>query len=806
MFCAGLVLAQGNNSFCQNLTWGTAGTATTISSVVTAQRIVIPADAFVRLTGTLRLKPGGEIIVNRTATLVVDGGIITVLTPSGNSAGIGFPIAVADYSNGILVDGDRAKPQPSVTSILNSTYSVSMALNHITYNQGAVAFINNGQFRFSKFGVVTSASWKAQTNPTTGQPTTYTQTNRGGGVIIAYNSKFHNHLNSIFTLCNYPRYNVSEMVSNEFNILGRNNNANNAPLISRGIFLQDVNYVDKIHYNTFISQSSARHAIGIDAVNASFNITNQNVFKFLFVGVQSDNFKLINLGRYSITYNTFTECITGVSLRGATNPQINFNSLTLAGGAAQTSNTGVSNYYGILLRGCSRFTIGNNVFDMPASYVSSLVRHGIFIEDCRPAGCAIQNNSFDKMTNGVFSQGDNTGTVMWCNNMTNVVDYDFTVRLSPASGLPPQGVFDVQGLCAMNLSGGTFGRPAGNLFSQTWQFPTSDWNQSPGVQPVYYHYNPNVTREIPIKFSSTFSRTPCSPIGPSCGFFIGSPPLWDTLSKYRAAFESLKESAGDPWSNADSQSIAYLGNSVELIQNELLHFTDSAYRNTDSLYRIVAQDSSSEASLLRVQIHLSKGDLVAAQLLINELLLNFASDSELVAMLNYCNLAVSGQAAGWDSTWLALNNGSITAGAASGWPAKHFYQALLQSSRVVYGEKIMFDTGGSYVDLYPVILAATDSSTQPIFAPFEPYYRNADVRVQIGGDALLIGIQNNGKAEETYQIDVLNMAGQLLASGSIGVSSQGFNSTSLRAEGKGLVIVKVIGNQGSSFHKAYYRW
>ncbi|HRP89811.1 MAG TPA: T9SS type A sorting domain-containing protein [Edaphocola sp.] len=402
------------------------------------QDIIVKAGKTLTITCEVQMPPGGKIIVEKGAKLVLDAGTITSYHPKASW-------------KGIELYGDKnAQPIPT--------------------NQGRLEMKNNSLIEYAELGVqdfITNV-WN------------------GGGIINVYNSTFKDCRRAV-ALNDYPNYARGTSCS-FFNVNFINEDANaitNQNLTGVGVFtsynekgvlIANSTFKNKLALNGTIPIENSNYAVYTN--DAGFRITN-SIFKGYKVGVTTMTVNNNPSRSTKILNCTFDSLFTGIMFADNFSMAQNNTFDHLLG-----YFDGIKDYaqfgQAIYAHNPNGLLINKNTIN--ATYGNSI--RGITVNDSRYFGSKVVDNTINNIYAGVITQRRNPQLDILCNHFTNGY---YNIWGNPESNHPFFTLKDQGNGC------GYFDYRAGNTFegSATYHiysnlYPT--WN---------YFYFSNDISQIP---------------------------------------------------------------------------------------------------------------------------------------------------------------------------------------------------------------------------------------------------------------------------------------------------------------------
>ena len=366
-------------------------TGTISSPVKYTNDVTIPTGNTVTLTSKINMAEGKKIIIQRGASLIIDGGTIT------NDCGLMW--------QGIELHGNHNASQLTAGA------------------QGQIILKNLALIENAREGIST-----IKTDANGNMDWDYT-----GGIIQASNSTFRNCRRDVQYL-SYRNFQPASF-SATMNNLGyfkncvfettQQLNDPNANLETR-VTLYDVKGV-RFLGNDFRNTAPATanngiRASGIGSLDAGYTVANlclSNLYPC--TSSKSNTFTKLDYGIYASNSNPiikvditgaifFNNNYDGVHLKGMNYPSVNNCSFHVGNSPQQLSS-------GLYLDNCKYYSVQNNVFNpsVPAYGASSV---GIWVNDSKLGAHEIYNNKFTDLYAGIVPLNDNSGMTNYTDGLT----------------------------------------------------------------------------------------------------------------------------------------------------------------------------------------------------------------------------------------------------------------------------------------------------------------------------------------------------------------------------------------------------
>ena len=378
---------------------------TTTQTWTTAKAIggdlVVKAGNQLTIKCLVSLPPGGRVIVEPTAKLVLDGGTLTT--------------NCLYMWNGVQVWG-------------NSTASQAINVTtHMPTYQGMLSIINGGTIQNAEYGVSLISS------DTSGN-VDYSKT---GGIVQATGASFINN-NKDVDFWPYSAANSASYFNNCTFQLGTRSWAGWADARVSLWGIKTVSFSN----NTFLNTSSYV-GNGITSIDASYSLFNTGTMHNTFSGfAYAINAQNTITSNYIYASNVVvSNCTTG----GIYLSNSNYSSITGCSFNINNNNTTSTNY-GVYLDHCTGYAFNNNSFTGSTTGIGQ--NEGAYINASGTAANSSYNNTFNNLTLGHWAGEQNQGSsgasglVISCNDFTNCT-YDIGIQSLTSNS--QAGIAKVQG-------------------------------------------------------------------------------------------------------------------------------------------------------------------------------------------------------------------------------------------------------------------------------------------------------------------------------------------------------------------------
>lgn len=408
---------------------------------------VVYGDVTVKSGSTLTIEcvvimpPGGKIIVEKGARLIVDGGQITIASPN-----------CGDYWTGIEVLGDPTLAQT-------------------TANQGVVELLNGAIIEYANNAITTGTNGNGSL---------------GGAIIQADDAVFRNNRRSVEFMQYTLSDNLSYFTDCTFELTADYPQSTYIGMVTawdvRGVAFTNC---------TFSNASPVSNKqYAIYTIAAGFDVSNGCTFDGFTGGIYSTAAGSINT--ITVDDATFSNNALGVYVGSMDN--ILLSRCTVNVGQYRTSTYN----HGVYLDNSTGYQVEENNFNGFSQTLSPFPT-GVICYNTGDLYNRIYNNDFDGLDVANRAYGDNVdktnpfiyGLEYLCNTNTNNTSYDFSVVKDPMIGSTESGIKEHQGYS--NYS-------AGNTFSLNSSPVGSDFSNKSSLK-VRYYYGTG-TAEYPVNVFS----------------------------------------------------------------------------------------------------------------------------------------------------------------------------------------------------------------------------------------------------------------------------------------------------------------
>lgn len=539
--------------------------------------LIVKAGNKLTIQCVVSLPPGGRVIVEPTAKLIIDGGKLTTYC--------------TNMWEGVQVWGNSTANQA-----INGTTGMP------TY-QGMLSIINGGTIEKAAYGVSTIKV------DVSGSNIDWTKT---GGIVQAVGANFINNNKDVAFWPYSPYSSVSYFRGCTFQLGTR---AWSGWADSR-VSLYGLKGV-KFYGNTF-TNTSTYLGEGIKSVDAVYNVldngTVQNSFSGFNYGIYVANSVSSNAAH--ITHATFTNnqigCIYMSNANYCTIETCSFN--------VNSTSSVMTPDYGVYLDNCTGYNFLNNTFTGASN---GYLHEGAYINNSGAYANAAYNNTFTNLNYGLWAalinknNTDGTGLLMNCNDFTNC-GFNIGVQGSGST----HGVANVQGVHndPANYVRNTYGSPscgAGNKFYVSNANTTITHTSFTGST---YHPIPQPSCGSSVltiyQDAGTYSKSTYCPANPNppCGSGCRMSEITQEIKYYKNKVSALSDSSEK---NQAQEKLTYYKNLYGLLQNEQIRklISDSTISNpTDSVIAVLKTEHSAETYKLLVSSYISKNDYANALL------------------------------------------------------------------------------------------------------------------------------------------------------------------------------------------------
>lgn len=430
---------------------------------VVTNDVIITTGAQLTILGTAELGPGRSIVVQKGGKLIVNGGKVTNAC-SGNPW------------KGITVQGTASETQ-----------------NHT--DQGFVHLFNGAIIENAYIGIHCVNSAIPIDGGGTVEDPNYLPT--GGGIILAYDSKFINNQVAV-QFEKYDKYSMSRFERCSFE---QDNEVMTSAFLKYFIRLNQVKSINILGC-TFVSDfvygtaTNSKPTYGIYSNNSSFMVDRKcmdtdcnNFLNSSFEGLKYGIYALSKIGgmTFSVKHTSFTRNRRGIYASSANNFNISNNLFSINKMGPLAFSDTIS---GIYLDNCSGYIVEENeLTNLETTAPPSFITYGVYINNSGESNNMVYKNYIFNCNYGITAQDKNrntngsTGLLIKCNQFTSV-KIDINVVKTPSSAIS-MGIATSQGSNGANCES-----PAGNLFTNptTTTGYYSIYNDCEFIN--YYHHNP----------------------------------------------------------------------------------------------------------------------------------------------------------------------------------------------------------------------------------------------------------------------------------------------------------------------------
>lgn len=454
--------------------------------------IIINSGAELTIKGTVQMGTDNQVLVQKGGKLILDGGRLT------NNECLNKPW------KGITVQGTASGTQ-----------------NHT--DQGFVHLFNGAIIENAYIGIhCVNPAIPIDGGGTVEDPNYLP---KGGGIVLAYNSKFINNQAAV-QFEKYDKYSMSRFERCTFEI--------DSSLLSNfnPAYMVRFNQVNSINILGCSFKSSANRLInGIYSYHSSFAVdrkcSGDNCSEQTLSSFENLNYAIYSLSRtggktFSVKYANFTKNRRGVFANATDNLRISNNTIAMYRKNPLVADT----ISGIYLNNCTGYIVEENELRNMET-VTGYTTYGMYINNSGTANNMVYNNKLFNCNYGITAMDKNrskdgsAGLLLKCNQFTNVKMDIAVIKTNPfESGM---GIAASQG--SYNILNPDCKDPAGNLFSLlTINDYWSIRNECEKID--YYHHNPtDMPRVEPSNIINTtkkntlliFSIETCCPSNTSGG-------------------------------------------------------------------------------------------------------------------------------------------------------------------------------------------------------------------------------------------------------------------------------------------------
>lgn len=378
--------------------WAYLALADSLQSVQ-LKPLIFPGATLPEVSGNIVVKSGTALIVNSNLAMLPNA---TIKVEPGASLVVSATItgACGGMWQGVVVKGRTFAAQTQV-------------------NQGKITVNNTGVLEHANIAI------DVQDNKI-GIPIN----NTGGGIVEVLAGKFRDNTIGIrlgpFASPGNGFSNVSKLQVAHFSVTDSYRGGTKRPTFIDldGIVGLNIWYCKFEDLRSTCTTTVKSRAIGIDAKNAGFRVTN-GTFTRLSTGVRASELNE-NLGSFSVTGSSFSECFKGIHSISTSKFTIKDNVFNIKNPSicSPLSNIEANHFMGVHLSGNTLgFTLSDNIFGFDGTTSPAEVLVGIHCEGLGEGlDNTIQSNSFTNLTIGNrakgVNSGSNNGLLYLCNTNT----------------------------------------------------------------------------------------------------------------------------------------------------------------------------------------------------------------------------------------------------------------------------------------------------------------------------------------------------------------------------------------------------
>ena len=474
--------------------------------------LVIDSLRTLTVTGTLRMNDTCSIIVRPGGKLIVDGGTLTSACSN-------------EMWQGIEVVGDHTKRQLP-------QYQGTVELRNGATIENAYCAIRTGLHEDINYattgGIIKADSTHFVNNRCAVEMNSYTNRLPNGSptsnVSHFYNCSFEVDNNNLFAAnnCSFRDHIVlCEVWIIKIKGCSFSNSTNEQNDRRHAIYILDAGLTLDTYCN---SEMSIPEGCECPDINSTYN-----EFSGFSTAVEVNTAGAPYI--VYINHALFSNNVTGIKINNS-----NYVTVTRCYFDMQSTPISASDCYGIYLNNiCSGYTIEENHF-----YRSSLSHNkytGVKVQNSGTSANTIYHNIFDKMSNGIYVSGTNSGLQMLCNDFNNGDKDIYIAADGHTSVSPSQGSLQIS---------------AGNTFDGTSFFNINNTS----IQNISYYYtgkatsiNPYYPSQVTSNVSRIVSNTanPCTPT--LCNNNNNNPRLAGfsgMMDSYTAALDSIGANDDSP--------------------------------------------------------------------------------------------------------------------------------------------------------------------------------------------------------------------------------------------------------------------
>jgi len=759
--------------------------------------VYIDARTEVVITGkTINMGRNTTIHVSPTATLILCGTTIT-----GTFTDI---YGTNGWWNGIEVQGTPGNHQPTVANVKSGSYTTGVGSSY--YNQGAIWMHDNS----GTASVISYSKWGIYA----GRMPIYGGASLAGGVVICENSNFtNNYASSIYFDDNiyvYPYMNESYVSGCAFSwdasvrtagqgfIIAYNNVFSSSyPVTST--FSSNSFTVTGFTYNpgTMTPSQYGGGTCGIYASGCCYSAEG-NDFENLYAGIYNNS----TVWGQRLTGNRGNYDYYGIIENGSPLSYLNYNNFQLIGQYGFGYGDELTNATGIYVNGATNFSAQANFFQSSGAPGAVSNIYGMYIKNNGNYGNILNFNTAHEIPNGISAAGNNTGTLLKCNDLSNVYP-QYCVAVTSGNIAKVQGNKNV---------------PAGNQFSNQTYVSYEDFDRYSGTylgaSTIDYYYNP-AGDQIP-QYDNINTHSISGTI--SCGFLpYGYSPVASVISSINSDIAGLPA----PGTGTTDQQNEY---TEDLLQRQ--YYIGAAVRalmafdtvsaspdtmqlasNIENAIDFVETQGDQVDSFLLINLYIAKQSYDDASSIISALSSAHGSDNEITNYCSFYSIYISGLENSFNSGWQSSYTGSLETIAATATMASASAQSLLQyiSDKAVMMDTL--DTAKTLTILYPPDFEyITGGGAMPELAGIPLSTKAAQLSINAWPDPvtdnLQIEVKNPSERDVNLHIIVIDNLGKTIIDqmASVRVNSDFSKQIDMSSLANGLYLLSVTDNQ-SVLHK-----
>jgi hypothetical protein len=562
--------------------------------------LVVKAGNLLTIKCKVSFSPGSRLIVEPTAKLVLDGGILTA-----NCSGI-WP--------GVQVWGNSSQAQ----TISRSFPNVGMP-----FYQGMVSIINGGSIQKARVGITTIAKYNNGN----------LNWNKTGGIIQAVGANFVSNSKDVEFM--YYQYAVSQSYFKTCTFNQSSLPTGSVPDDRVSLYgISGVNFYGNT-FTTSYAPGNGYLANAITSSESSYNVsdysgTGTTITGFLY-GVYAQNSSIF--GAVNVSASNFSKIQKGgIYLSGAYYSTLTANFFTMNG----TTSTTTLPDYGIYVDNSHGYSIRENTLRLPVLAPIDMVHYhgGIFIHNSGAGANSVYNNSFSTLNYGLWSQEQNqgssptpgaTGLVMNCNDF---IGCSYNIGVVGTAGNSATGIAKIQGLHNVPAQ---YARNTYDVVSCTAQNKYNiDGNQGYALthasfvgatyQPTPQQTCSDSSRIKVQQDAGTYNKTTYCPT--TCAGCRTIPQVHQNLTKNKIQLANLSSVAEDANGSVANQKQT-LQDQVIYEQNELGNLANEKIRNflndttlqnpMDSVIAVLKQKHNANYKKQLAAAYIHKADFINAQ-------------------------------------------------------------------------------------------------------------------------------------------------------------------------------------------------